>query len=182
MLKKNKANIIIVCLIVFIVPIIALLIPKNQQIIENAIVNSQTGDIAIVYYNYDNGGTIELFLYDVEGTLLFTKSHPSNGGSHSKITFVGTDIHLYVSRTDIAYAYSREGCSVEKMSVNEWKNISLNEWVGWESERGSKRYMTKNHTYFYEKTPFPESLLNSKCSVKIYNKKMGTTVVLFEFK
>ena len=52
MFKKNRINIIVACFIVIMAPIIALLIPKNQQKIENAVVNSITGDIAIVYYNF----------------------------------------------------------------------------------------------------------------------------------
>ena len=177
---RNKANIIIACLIVFILPIIALLIPKNQQTIENAIVNSRTGDIAIVHYNYENGGYIELFLYDVEGNLLFTKSHPSKGGSHSKLSFVGNDVHLYVSRTDIAYAYNKEGYSVETMSSDEWKNIDSNDWIGWETNFDSKTYIRNEYVYCYEKTPYPYSLFSSKCIVKIQNTKTGTSVVLLE--
>ena len=180
-MSKKMINIIVTCLIVFLLPTILLFIPKKRQAIENAMVNSETGDIAIVYYNFGNGGTIELFLYDVEGALLFHKSHPSSGGSHSKIFFVGTDVHIYVSRTDTAYAYGRDGYSVGTIPSNEWRNITSNDWIGWESELGSKKYETKEYIYFYKETPYPESLLSSKCYLEIYNKDTESSVVLFEF-
>jgi hypothetical protein len=182
MFKKNMTSIIVAFLVVFLVPIIVLLIPKNRQTVENAIVNLETGDIAIVYYNFGNGGTIELFLYDVEGTLLFHKSHTSDGGSHSKISFIGTDIHLYVSRTDVAYAYSREGEPVKTMPSSDWKNITSNAWVGWESKSDSKKYVREEYVYCYEIVPYPKSLLDSKCSIKIQNTKTGTNTVLLELK
>ena len=180
--KNNMTNIIVACLIVVLFPIVALLIPKNQRTIENAVVNSITGDIAIVYYNYDNGGTIELLLYDIDGNLLLSKSHPSNGGSHSKLCFIGTDIHLYVSRTNASYAYSKEGNSVKAMTSTQWEDVSSKEWIGWESKNNSKKYEMGEYTYCYEKTPYPKSLFNSRCLVQIQNSKDKTNVILLELK
>ena len=178
--NKFKLYFAVALVVVAILPIIALLIPKNVKSFKNAMVNPQNGDIAIVYFDHNNGGKIDLHLYDVNGTLLFIKSHESSGGSHSKISFVGDDIHIYISRTNISYSYGRNGESVNALSQEKWNSVSSEEWIGWSSKYGSKTYEMGNYIYYYEQTPYPKSLISSKCSMIIKNIETQKVVQLLE--
>lgn len=183
---KNILKYLCVFVIVLVsVTIIDILIPKNLSLyVENAMVNEANGDIAVTYHqnNEDGSYTIDLYLFDSAGNLLFVKKHESDGGSHSIITFVEDKIYIYASRANYSYGYDRNGNNVSPLSREDWENYDSNEWVGWEKSRGEKTYTWGNNIYRYSFIPYPRSTVEFGCSISIENTETQECVTLLEFK
>jgi len=177
-----KKKYIILSVIIFIIFLSFLfLIPKNTVRIENAVVNTSNGDIAFSYIDKQYDWITKIFLYSKDGSLLF-KDDITTHGRHLFIEFVNDSLMVYIgghSDKIECYLYSRTGV-VNKSFVLAESMKKPGNWKNWNLKYGKKSYVFSNCKYVYEYTPYPKSLFNSTCVLRIENTDNKTSTVIFE--
>ena len=181
MKSENKYIFLCICVIIGLI-LIAIIPGKNVARIENAVINPENGDIAFTYF-YGERSAIVLALYNANGEALFSTGIDSDGGSYSTMTFVGENLCIYISRTNMLYEFSRDGTRVRKTEMSR-EQIDMPElWNDWDTTRGKKQFERDGYLYVYEYSTFPQYLSKEKHHLLIIDPEgINTTIYLKEAK
>ena len=175
MKKKN----ILLSLVFLLIPIVAVVIPKDSESLDNIAVNNSNGDVA--YAQFDGKSSIALFVYDKNGNQLMNAEFDSKGGSHSIIKFdESNNICIYISRTDNAYVYSRDGSKLSAYNFAPSETNGHVKFDGWNTIGRTKCFVTQNRKYIYEKAPFPKYIYNNYCVLYIENCETNEVTTIYE--
>ena len=139
----------LVALVFFVMVIFFLLMPIGLDDFENALVNPENGDVAIVYFNNEaKGFTLEL--YDKDANLLFKKNIYNGESGYAELRFAGTDLHVNAVRTDY-YVFNRSGepQDYSDSDIAATKDVEAKDcWInaGW-----TYVYNYEDYTYIWKK-------------------------------
>ena len=149
-MKINKKQILFICVCCFGL-LLYVLVPKNVQKIENAVVNDENGDIAFARFVKEEGHYVtKIYQYDKEGVLPFSKDIQSDGaGAMPKLLFYENELYVVLSRTKEKYSFDRNGNQgSDLLSADFLSNLSSFE--GWVVTSKSKSYTNGDCVYVYE--------------------------------
>ena len=172
-MSRTKIALLVSCIALGL--LLTMLIPKDEKKLENAIVNSSNGDIAVTFFSHNPVSALSFYLYDNNGNLLFKKVF-GGAAKSPKMAFDGEILNISFNTPSGGkqYAYNRNGDLVNN-TVSRDKLRDEKEWISWESKRGGKFYNFNGEQYCYEQTPYPQSLFSQEC--KLYIKKANGDVI-----
>ena len=150
MTKATKYLIVFLGCLMVIVAII--IIPKKANIVGNAAVNENNGDIAFCFLDMSNPiPMLQVNLFDKNGELLFEKNLYSEGGTHADFLFDGELLVVCVGRIHAAY-YCFDRTVAEATS-----NVTIDElekmtgtFIGWEKSIAKKSFSLNGTVYLYD--------------------------------
>ena len=146
-MKKKTLFLLCVCIIGIV---IVTLLPRNVDVITNAVVNSENGDIAFCYLDYSQRiAMLNIAVFNRDGEELFTKSIFSNGGAYASLRFYEDNLCVYDGRMQETYFFNRDGDSINlDVTVEEIRETGA--FDGWKSSFGKKSYSLDEYVYCYE--------------------------------
>ena len=149
MTKATKYLIVFLGCLMGIVAII--IIPKKANIVGNAAVNENNGDIAFCFLDMSNPiPMLQVNLFDKNGELLFEKNLYSEGGTHADFLFDGELLVVLVGRTDEVYCFDRAGAeATSNVTIDELEKMT-GTFIGWEKSIAKKSFSLNGTVYLYE--------------------------------
>ncbi|MBP3308896.1 MAG: hypothetical protein J6L90_05595 [Clostridia bacterium] len=175
MSEKKIIVIVISCLLGLL---LIFLTPKGTDPIKDAIINTETGDIAYAYYN-SQYSVVYLVVYDVEGNRLFSKTLDSGGGgSHVELLYNDDVINVRAERKNIRYSYNRDGSVNYEKRLGDDAYEGHTEFSGWKHSYRKYTFTTDKATYVFREEVFPKYIFNNNCELSIEYPD-GTKTVLY---
>ena len=151
--------------------IIIAIMPKNANVIDNAIVNEKNGDIAFCFADTSNE-MLQINLFDKNGELLFKKNLSSKGGIHADFIFDEDLLVVYVGRTEEVYCFDRTGAdATSRVTIDELDEMT-GTFVGWKKSFAQRSYSLNGTVYLYE-VPV---IFNDKARLSIKNDNIEKTI------
>lgn len=149
MTKATKYLIVFLGCLMVIVAII--IIPKKANIVGNAAVNENNGDIAFCFLDMSNSiPMLQVNLFDKNGELLFEKNLYSAGGTHADFMFDGELLVVLVGRTDEVYCFDRAGAeATSNVTIDELKKMT-GTFIGWEKSIAKNSFSLNGTVYLYD--------------------------------
>ena len=143
---------VVICLSIIIVAtfLIFTTVNSNVDIIYNAIVNPENGDVAYCYQPYNSNGVYDMIvvMFSKNGEKLFSKSIYTQTGTHVYLSFYKGILCVRPTRTDTLYCYDRSGL-IAGVDIKV-KDIDWNDsFAGWESSFGKYSYSLGEYKYQY---------------------------------
>ncbi|MBR2350767.1 MAG: hypothetical protein IKA67_01915 [Clostridia bacterium] len=150
MTKATKYLIVFLGCLMGIVAII--IIPKKANVVGNAAVNENNGDIAFCFLDMSNPiPMLQVNLFDKNGELLFEKNLYSEGGTHADFLFDGELLVVCVGRIHAAYyCFDRTGAeATSNVTIDELEKMT-GTFIGWEKSIAKKSLSLNGTVYLYE--------------------------------
>lgn len=168
-MTKKKTLILIISSLIAIIAATLIANSNSYTEITTACVNDLDGDISFAYFS---GSGIFVKSYNKEGEQLFSKYFNSDGGSAIYMEYIGSNLCIYVARTDEVFIYDDDMEYVSKSSNSNLYNLFVSSlektnWNGWNSSWNSKKCLVKDLEYCYEESSFLLGILN-KGECKLY--------------
>ena len=158
-----KKAALLVCTSIICILIVSL-IPK-EGIIENAVVNSENGDIAISYVDYSYRTPLQVIdVFDKNGEKLFSESFFHSDGAVSMLFYEGALCICFGKSTKEKHIFDRNGNPVERIiTIKQIEERTA--FQDWKFSFGKRMYTYGEYTYRYD----APTIFKHKSKVSIIN-------------
>lgn len=156
---KGKKGFVLFLIIGVIIIIFASHTDNYVEIIDAA-VDPGNGDIAFAYSDAVNGNYF-VSSFDSNGTILFSKSYHSGHGT-VYLQYDQEKLFVYVSGGSVLFVYDRDGNEIDESTDTGWiKELTEEQWDGWEKKSGSLCSTVGENEYIYCKNSFWKAITGS---------------------
>lgn len=150
--------------------------------IKDACVDTNTGNITIIY---SNGVGMVIQTYNSDGEKIFGQTiNNTQGGGAMYAEYVGSNLYVYLSRSDILYAFDQEMNQISKESDPDrdsdlMESIIDSEWSGWEKSGRTRQYVNGNTEYYYVTSSFWERIVGAGSCEMLIKDTNGNSKQIF---
>ena len=148
----SKRVIIIICACIIGLSAI-FLIPKGVDEITNAVINTENGDIAFCYYDFDDASrydALRIEVFDKNGEKLFSKSFLRYESSYADMLYYEGNLYIYLGRTEEFFALDRNGNKISELNLLRSEVQNSDSFDGWQLSFGKTSYTLGDIEYCYE--------------------------------